>query len=292
MKKTLIAATALTLASAAFSAPAHAQLLGGGGLGGTIGGTVGSVSDVAPTVRGTTSTIRSTTNSAVRGSARTEGSQSVDRRSGRVEANRSADGNVTGSVTQLATTPIGAVGGSATGEGSASGNGNAESQLIGTDAARRAAQQTVGQARNLAAPLVQQARQAPGAATNTVGGMGSASGEGSASGSGNGSVNLAGSTLAAAGSVAAAGQGMTAISPGMPVIAPNGEQLGRVRQVIANNRGRVQQVLVENRNGEFFMPAGNLTASGNALFAGSGSASGGTQPTEDQPVDGREDTAQ
>ena len=106
---------------------------------------------------------------------------------------------------------------------------------------------------------------------------------GSASGSagGNGSAGLMAMPLAVAGSAAGAGEGMAMIMPGMPVMAPNGAQLGRVREIVANSRGEVQQVVVSNGNALRTIPAGNLAASGNALVEGSGNAIVTKAPAQD-----------
>ena len=358
MKKLLIATTALTL----LATPAHAQLLGGGG--GLTGG-LGSTLDLNSTISRTTDTLRSATRGAVTGDAATEGSQSVDRRSGRVEARRSANVNGAASVAQLADTPISAISGSANGSGNASGNGDAQAQLIGTDALGSAAsnavgraRDTAGNARNLVSPMINQASNAvpalPGSmpmASASASGEGSgeaqgsaslvsnpipntpiapfaasASGNGNASGNGSasaqligtdavsslvttaegqaaGAAQLAGSAagrlpsapalptatftgegsgegqavasfmstpLAVAGSAAGAAQGMTAISPGMAVVSPEGLPMGEVKQIVADNRGEVQHVLVSNGNAQQLIPASDLAASGNALIAAQG----------------------
>lgn len=364
MKKLLIAATALTL----FTTPAHAQLLGSGSLTGGLG----SALDLNSTISRTTDTLRSTTRGAASGDAATEGSQSVDRRSGRVEARRSANVNGAASVAQLAETPIGAIAGSAGGTSNAAGNGEAQAQLIGTDALGSAAgnavgraRDTAGNARTLVSPMVDQARNAVpaqpgsvpmlGASANGEGsgeGQGSASlvtnpipnaliapfaasttGNGNASGNGAASAQLIGADtvsslvttaegqaagaaqlassvpgrlptapalptasvtgegsgdgettasfmstpFAVAGSAAGAAQGMTAISPGMAVVSPEGVPMGQVKQIVANNRGEVERVLVSDGDTQHFIPVGDLSASGNALVAAQGMATAMTE---------------
>jgi len=105
MKNFLIAASILSLATV----PAHAQLLGGGG----ITGGLGSSLDLSGTLSRTSETVRSTTEGSLRGSAQTRGEQSVDRRSGRVKANRSANADGSASATQIVDAPILPMGASA-----------------------------------------------------------------------------------------------------------------------------------------------------------------------------------
>lgn len=271
MKKLLIAATALTLVTT----PAHAQLLGGGG--GLTGG-LGSTLDLNSTISRTTDTLRNTTRGAVSGDAATEGSQSVDRRSGRVEARRSANVNGAASVAQLADTPIGALAGSASGTGNASGNGAAQAQLIGTDALRSTAGNAVGRvrdsagtARNLVTPVVDRARNAAPALPGSLPMTGaSANGEGSATGAG--SASLVSTPLAVAGSAAGAAQGAFAVAPGMPVLTPEGLPIGEVREIVANSRGQIEQVVVEGEDSLMAIPAGDLSANAGALVFGEASA--------------------
>ncbi len=291
MKKLLFAVSALALASA----PAHAQLLGGGGgLGGMVNGTIGSAGSIGgiggfDTVGSVTDTVSSTTGGALDGSAATSGGQNVDHRSGRVEANRSANANASANLGQVLNTPIAPVGASGSGSGSAEGNGNANAQLIGTDTVGGIAGQGVSQvqgtaqtAQSTAGGLVGQASSTPGAATGLVGGVnpgiagvtgGSASGSANGEANGTAGGNLVGSTLATAGSAAAAGQGAFAVTPGMDILSGSGQQIGEVQQVVADSQGRVSQVIVENGDGTFALPASSLSGSGNALVAGSGTAS-------------------
>lgn len=281
MKKLLIATTALALTAS----PAYAQLLGGG-----LGGGLGSTLDISGTISRTTSSIDSTTRGAVNGSIATEGNQSVDRRSGKVEARRSADIAGAVSVAQLANTPIAPIGADASGSGNASGNGEAQAQLIGTDAVGSVAGNAVGQARatagsaqGLAASAVGRARGAVSSLPGSVPtGSGSVSGEGS--GSGEGSASLMSTPLAVAGSAAGAAQGATSISPGMPVVSPEGLPIGKVRQIVANSRGQVQEVVVSNGDVTQTIPAANLAGSGKVLIAGEGSADAGTSDSGDEPA--------
>lgn len=280
MKKLLIAASALTFVTT----PAHAQLLGGGGLTGGLGSTL----DLGGTISRTTDTLRSTTRGAASGDVTTEGSQSVDRRSGRVEARRSANANGAVSVAQLADTPISAISGSASGAGNASGNGEAQTQLIGTDALRSIAGSTAGQVRgtlgaagNLATPMIDQARSAAPALPGSMptGGV-LANGEGSAAGEG--SASLVSAPLAVAGSAAGAAQGAFAIAPGMPVVSPAGQPLGEVRQIVANSRGQVEQIVVEGEDSLMTIPAGDLSANAGALVFSEASAETNSEDTSEE----------
>lgn len=268
MKTLFLAAAALIVVPGA----AQAQLLGGaGGVGGTLGGTVGGVMNGGPigtSIDRTTQTLRGT----ARGSARTRGNQSVDARKGRASADRSVEGDLAASTDQLTQTPIAPLASSASASGEAQGNGQAQAQLIGTDAVTNTARNAVSTGRTTAQNAAGQAREQVSSLAGSVPaapGAGSLSGSGSGSGAASG--NLMTAPLAAAGSAAAAGEGAFAVSPGMPVIAPDGATLGRVREVVADSRGRVQQVVVEAGKVRRTIPAGALSASGDALVAGEAS---------------------
>lgn len=266
MKNIILAATALALVSA----PAQAQLLGGGGLGGGLGGTVGGTlsgsidrSGGSP-LRGT---LERTTRGSVDAAGSTSASQSVDARRGTVAADRSASGSLTGSTASLAdlVVPPASSMGSLSGSASGSGQGSANAQLIGTDAVRGAV-----------APVARGARSAVQDTTASTRNMGLA-GAGSASGSGSGAAHgsLTGSPLALAGSTAAQGEGMASVRRGMPVMNENGASLGKVRQLIADGRGEVQQVVVKQGSVTRELPANMFSASGNALVVGQASGTAG-----------------
>lgn len=269
MKNIILAATALALVSA----PAQAQLLGGGGLGGGLGGAVGGTlggsidrsggSPLRGTLERTTRTVRGSVDAA----GSTSASQSVDARRGTVAADRSASGSLTGSTASLAdlVVPPASSMGSLSGSASGSGQGSANAQLIGTDAVRGAV-----------APVARGARSAVQDTTASTRNMGLA-GTGSASGSGSGAVNgsLTGSPLALAGSTAAQGEGMASVRRGMPVMNENGASLGKVRQLIADGRGEVQQVVVKQGSVTRELPANMFSASGNALVVGQANGTAG-----------------
>ena len=278
MKNLLIAATALTL----ISAPAHAQLLGGGGVGGALGGTLGGAGSIGTPLRSSVDSIRSTTRTATNATGSTEGSQSVDRRSGSVKADRRANGGIATGTSQLLSSPITPVGADATGSGNASANGNGQAQLIGTDGASALVQNGTSQlrgaassARGLASPALSQAN---ASATTAAG-----SASGNAAGSANGASSLASSPLAAAGSAAAAGNGAFAVKPGMMIMSPEGNPLGRVREVVADGRGQIQQVAMRAKGVTTMVPAGNLSASGDALIFAEGNGEATTSP-ENEPA--------
>ena len=266
MKHFMLAASAFAL----FSAPAHAQLLGGsGGLGGTLNGTANS------TLRGSIDTLRSTTRGTLRGDAATRGDQKVDRRSGDVSVDRTLDAGLDATAGQLVESSHGSAGGDASASGKASGSGSANAQLIGTDAVRATGQDTLGRAgdgvshvRNLATPAVGSARER---ASGLAGGAGTLSGAASGAASGAGSVGN--SLLAVAGSGAAEGEGTFAVAPGMPVALPSGEHLGTVRDIMATRSGQIRQLVVQTRDGLTKIPANDLSAQGSALVAGSTSGS-------------------
>ena len=250
---------------------------------------INSALDINSTISRTNDTIRSTTGGAINGSAATDGDQSVDRNSGRVEARRNAELAGAANVGQLASTPIAPFGGSASGSGSASGNGEAQAQLIGTDTFQSVAGNVVGQAQGaagtaqgFAAPIVGSASDTATSLPSNLAMTGSTNGEGSASGEG--SANLMTTPLAVAGSVAGAAGGAATITPGMPVVTPSGVPIGEVEQIVANSQGEVEEVIVSNSDVTQTIPAGNLAASGNALVAGSGNANAGTESTEDEPA--------
>lgn len=296
MKKLILVASALAL----FPAAAHAQLLGGGGLGGSLGGSLDTATrgTITTTIDRTTRTVRGTVDGTANGTAATQGAQSVDARGGTVSAERSASGSITGSTASLADLAVPPLGGmtTASGSGSASGQGSANAQLIGTDALTGALAPTAQGAQGLAA-------NATGSATGTAAGMianaptpgipslpinGAANGSGSGSGSasGDGSASLAGPVFAVAGTAAAAGEGAATVMPGMPVMTPDGASLGEIREVVANGRGEVHQLVVQQGNVTRTLPAGMFSASGNAVVAGEAQGNANSGSPEPAPVDG------
>lgn len=78
--------------------------------------------------------------------------------------------------------------------------------------------------------------------------------------------------LTVAGTAAGMASGAANVSPGMPVVTPQGAPIGKVRQIVANLRGEVEQVIVSKGGTLYSIPAGNLAASGNALIASDVSA--------------------
>lgn len=257
----------LTVSAAALlSTGAHAQLLGGGGLGGSLGGTIDGTLNT--TIDRTTQTVRGT----VDGSVATQGDETVDARNGRVSTRRSANGSVSGSTASLADLAIPPLAGetSAQGSANANANGSADAQLIGTDAVTGTLAPVASRARNAGQSA---AGRANGTATGLLGGAsqlgGSASGEGSASGNAQGSILS--SPLAVAGSAASQARGAATVSPGMPVVTPDGASLGKVREVVADGRGNVQQVVVKQGRVTRTLPAGMFSAQGGALVAGQAS---------------------
>lgn len=265
MKTFMLAASALTLVAA----PAHAQLLGGGGqstITGALNGTLNS------TLRVPTETVRTTTRSTLRGDANTRGNQDVDRKNGSVAVDRSVDTSLDATAGQLLGTPAGDASGTASGSAKASGSGNANVQLIGTDAVTGAARAMASTVRNAATSTVGSARErATGAAGQVSSVAGSANGAAAGAGMFNSGI------LALAGSGAAQGEGAFAVAPGMPVQLPSGEQLGTVRDVVATRSGEVRQLVVETENGLASISAGSLTTSGSLLIAGQSSGSATNQ---------------
>lgn len=258
----LIAFSAILLCSAM---PAHAQLVGGlgGGVGGTLGG-AGSIGSIGSPM----DTLDSTTRGTLRGSGSTRGSQSVNRKSGQVHADRNAEANGGGDLSQVVSTPGRTIGGNAAGNGSASGAGNADAQLIGTDAIRSsaaAARGTASGAGSRAAQTGQGAANGAGSATGSLSSM--LAGSGTLVGSGNVLGSGTGGELAGSGSGAAAGNGALTVTKGTPVLAPDGERIGKVRQVFVDARGQVQQLLVKVDGETALLAGGNFSANGNAVMS-------------------------
>ena len=268
-----LAALALTLGSV--SLPAQAQLMGRGGLGGSLGGglggglggmgsmgrsmdgTLGSAGSITDTVRSRGSDVTSTAS----GTASTAGSQSVDRKTGKVHADRSASGS--GHLASSATTPMNSAGGSLGGSGTAAGSTDA--QLVGTNNVRGVAQSarstttdTAGQARSAAS---QTGQALTSRASSAVGGT-SATAVGAAQGSVAIARTAGESSLALAGSSAAGVAGATGVKPGMVVRSLSGAKLGKVKQVAADGSGKVQSLVVSTGAGNVTLPASQLSAQG------------------------------
>ncbi len=273
MKMLLITASALTFFTAS---QADAQLLSGGGVGQVMGSvTGGATGAIGPLARPTAPTIDSATRGTVRGNARTQGSQSVDRERGAVAADRSLDTGLEATARQLASGPMGSANVGGDGSANASGSGSASAQLVGTNTLRGVVDNAASGVSEGASTLRDRATSAVGRARQNTSGMGTQSGSVQGSGQGSGAASLTG-LLAASGSSAAMTEGAFAVAPGMPVMAQNGETIGRVRQIVSDARGRVQEVLVSAGRRQLTIPATDLSASGSVLVAGEGSATGST----------------
>lgn len=284
----IITASALML-----STTAHAQLLGGrlgGGLGGGLGGTLGGVGSIG-SVGSPIGTVTSTTSGTLRSTASTSGSTHVNRRTGQVQANRGLTASSSGMLSQAVGTPAHMIGGTASGSASGSGSGSLNAQLVGTNAvrstvrsARSTASGTVQSARGTASSTVQSARgtasgalqstrsTARGAASGALGtaggltdGLSNVSGSGSASGSA--AYDGVAGPIADAGEASGSGQGGFQVTRGMPVLAPGGTRIGKVRQVFNNGSGEIQQMLVTVGNQRALLPATNFTAHGNSVMS-------------------------
>jgi sporulation protein YlmC with PRC-barrel domain len=81
---------------------------------------------------------------------------------------------------------------------------------------------------------------------------------GSASGAANGALSGGAGSLALAGSAASSAQGAFSLSKGMSVLGPDGEKIGKIREVIADSRGRVQSLLVRVDGQKALLPAANF----------------------------------
>jgi hypothetical protein len=260
MRKLIVISTALMLSAA----PAHAQLLGGGlggAIGGTVGGTIGGTLGGAGSIGSSVDTIRSTTSGTLRGAGSTSGSQSVDRKSGKVHADRSASGSTAGEVSQATGTPARMINGNASAGAGGSGSGSLDAQLLGTDAVRGTVQTVRGAASGAASGALSTGRGLTSSVTGTLSGSGSATGSGS--GSGTGSLD----TVTGSGDASGSGNGGFQVTRGMPVLAPGGERIGKVRQLFTNGRGEVQQMLVKVGDSSALLPAANFSASGNGVMS-------------------------
>lgn len=264
MKILMLTASAFTL----IAAPAHAQLLGGGGLSGVTGSINGTVNS---TLRAPTETLRSTTRGTFRGDASTRGKKNVDRENGNVSIDRSLDTNLDATTSQLIGTPAG----EASGSTNASGSGGANAQLLGTNHVNGAVNGVAGKARETASTVRNFATPAVGSARDRISGAAGQAGSvgGSGTGAGTGSGMIDNGILALAGSGAAQGEGAFSVAPGMPVHLPSGQQIGNVRDIVATRSGEIRQVVIEKKDGLTTIPASQLTASGTALIAGEGTAS-------------------
>jgi hypothetical protein len=262
MKRILIAGTAIAL----FAVPAHAQLLGGGGLGGTLGGAVGGTLGGAGSIGSfPTDTIDNTTRGTLDARGSGSGSAHADRRSGRVNADGQGSGSLLGDLDSTVSTPTRSSNARASGGESASGGGSASAQLVGTDAVRGLAGSAVSQAHG----TMQQGRAAaqgllvtPAALSGSAQGSGSGSGAGSAS-----SGPLAGATsLAGTGQ----GQGGFLVESGTPIFEADGDKIGKVRQVFTDAHGHVQQLLVKVDGETATLPASNFQANGHGIVSAMG----------------------
>ena len=200
----------------------------------------------------------------------TSGSQTVNRKSGKVHADRSASATGGGDLSHAVGTPTRMISGTASGNASGNGSGSLDAQLLGTDAVRGTAQSARGTAGGAAQMARGTAGDAGSGALAGVGGLttsltGTLSGSGSASGSGGGAGSLG--AVSGAGEASGAGEGGFQVTRGMPVLAPDGERIGKVRQLFTNGRGEVQQMLVKIDDATALLPAANFSASGNAVMS-------------------------
>jgi hypothetical protein len=255
MKQIFIAATALTL----FAAPAHAQLLGGGGgLGGAVGGSIGGAGSIGSVGSLPSDAVRGTISS----SADVRGSGQVDRRSGRVDAGGQSSGSLSGGITGALGTPATSASGTSSATGSGSVGGSASAELIGTDVVRSTAGAVAGRVRGSGETAVQRGQ---AVATNALGTTSSVAGI--AQGAASGAASFSSSSLAAAGSLAAQAQNAFAVNRGTAIFDAAGERIGRVRQVVADTRGQVEQLLVSVGGERALLPAGNFRVTGDALVS-------------------------
>ena len=269
----------------AIANPAHAQLLGGG-LGGVLGG--GGAGSVGSSIGGLPQIPRvdtSTVGSAA-GSGSATATPQVDRRSGKVSASGSASGQGNGSVNQTLSTPLGNVNGAGQGSAQASGSGNADAQLIGTDAVRGTAQSVRGTAQEAVGTVRTQAGSTVQGTRDTVGngltGLGTATAN--IAGNASGMLNAGTTNLALAGSAAGDAAGAFEVKPGTKLLDADGEKIGKVRQVIADSEGHVKALVVKVDDATATLPASAFTTDGSALvsLAGEGQIKSIAQTQEAQ----------
>lgn len=266
MNRIVIAGSVLAL----MAAPAHAQLLGGGGslggsLGGVLNGPVGASLPTAPTVSLPTGTARGAANA----SGKAQGSARADRRSGSVQADGSGSGNIDSGIGGVLGSSLGGASGGGSAAASGSGSGSASAQLIGTDTVRAVAGSVYGQGRAMGHTAVQQGQSSAGGLLGTAGSL-TGSLHGSAVGSASGASSLTSGLLAASGSLAAQAQGAFAVEKGTTIFDASGDKIGSVRGVVADAQGRVDQLLVKVDGERALLPAGNFQVRGDALISAMG----------------------
>jgi hypothetical protein len=280
MKAFLIASAALALTVAH---PASAQLLGSGSLGGSlggalggqpggpIGGPIGGMGSLGGTggLTGTAGRLGSATDGTLTGSARSDGSQKVDHKSGTVSADRSASGSANGSLGQTLTGPERQASASASGGGSGSGGASGSATLLGTDdvregvaGARSTAGGLAGKGRDGASTVTQRAARLASTGSATAQGTGNAAGSGSGAASRNG--------LATAGNATGGAAGALDARPGTPVLSPGGRRIGEVRDVTRDSNGRVRAMLVDVDGRQATLPAANFSGDGNGVVSAMG----------------------
>ena len=239
----------------AMSTAAHAQLLGGGGLGG-LGGLSGGVGH---TVGGT-----------LGGSLGTRANKSVDRRSGRASADAGLDGAVSGALDSATgvTGPDGAsksVNASGKADKRVSKSARAEADGPGTDDGRS----LLGGATSTAGHAVGSASgQLSGTAQRAQGvGAGAAGGSAAGNGSGSGSGSAGGGELAGAGMLSGAGSlsKSVTVAPGTIVEDARGRTVGKIHEVRQAANGALDTVVVEVGDKLAALPASSLSVSGDVV---------------------------
>ena len=276
--KTLMFTTAAALI--AIANPAHAQLLGGGGL-----PAIPSIPAMPsmPTIPSMpsvpTAPISSVTNAAAAATATTAANHSINTRSGSASANGSATGSGSGTLDQTLNTPLSKLNAAGAGSANASGSAGTSASLIGTDAVRGvisqtsdAAGNTVTTVRDRAGSLVSTTRDKAGTLLSTVkqsagslSGSAAGSAQGSAAGSSSSGFSGLSQNLALAGSAAADGAGSFDVKPGMNLFDMDGEKIGKVREVFADAQGRIKGLVVKVEDTTATLPVADFAANGNAL---------------------------
>jgi hypothetical protein len=251
MRTVILASAGLFLSTM----PVHAQLLGG-----AIGSAIGGVGSIGAPM----DTLGSATGGTLRGAVSTRGNHKADVKTGEVRAERSVEASLAGDLAQTTSVAGQSATGTGVGAGSASGSGTAGTQLIGTDAARHPSGELTATAASAAGGVVQ----APSAISRTGGSVSALTGALTGSLNGSGAVNGDSLSGAIAGAAGASAAGQAQAAEGMPLLAPSGDHIGRVQQVLTDTEGRVRQVLVRVGETTALLPAANFSVSGNTLLSG------------------------
>ena len=71
-----------------------------------------------------------------------------------------------------------------------------------------------------------------------------------------------------AGSAAGNADGTFDVARGMRIVSPDGEKIGKIREVITDTEGKVQELVVKVDGETARIPASNFTGTGTVLISG------------------------